>query len=117
MQRAWLDTLFNSMGFSNPSKVLFNILNKINEELDEDKTGPYFFGSEFSLVDIDFIPMFERMEGTLTYFQGIRIRGSGQWPNINKWVEAMETRDTYLATRSDYYTNAHASPPQLGDIP
>lgn len=31
----------------------------------------------------------------------------------HRWFAAMESRPTYLGTRSDYYTHAHDLPPQV----
>lgn len=75
--------------------------------------GSYFL-DDFSLVDIIFAPFLERMDASLTYYKGYQMRKNGEFKNITRWFEAMETRPTYMATRSDYYTHAHALPPQLG---
>lgn len=75
--------------------------------------GSYFL-DDFSLVDIVFAPFLERMDASLTYYKGFQMRKNGEYKNITRWFEAMETRPTYMATRSDYYTHAHALPPQLG---
>ncbi|PNW88790.1 hypothetical protein CHLRE_01g044700v5 [Chlamydomonas reinhardtii] len=76
--------------------------------------GPYFLGSDISLVDITFAPMLERAAASLTYYKGFHLRGQGRWPAVDRWFAAMESRPTYLGTRSDYYTHAHDLPPQLG---
>lgn len=34
-----------------------------------------------------------------------RIRGSGRYPAIDRWFEALETRPTYLGQKSDFYTH------------
>ena len=39
--------------------------------------GPYFLGSELSLVDITFTPMLERMAASLAYYKGMYMRGRG----------------------------------------
>eukprot|EP01025_Chloroclados_australasicus_P018932 TRINITY_DN2011_c0_g1_i1.p1 TRINITY_DN2011_c0_g1~~TRINITY_DN2011_c0_g1_i1.p1 ORF type:complete len:511 (-),score=60.95 TRINITY_DN2011_c0_g1_i1:294-1826(-) len=78
------------------------------------KGGPYFLGSEFTLIDIIFVPFLERMVASLCYYKGYQIRGTGKWPNIEKWFNALETRPTYLGTKSDHYTHCHDLPPQLG---
>lgn len=89
--------------------VFFEKLDVVDEELGKDQTGPYFFGSQFTLADINLIPTLERMEGVMTYLMGMRIRESKKWPNINKLMNAMETRESFIATRADYYTNAHVT--------
>lgn len=101
------DEMFKST--KSPYKMLFDTLDKINGELQKDKTGPYFFGSKFTLADISFVPRFERTEAKAMYYRGINIRDSNKWPNINEWIEAMETRESYLATRGDFYSNVHVN--------
>jgi len=45
----------------------------------------------------------------------VRIRGDrARFPALNRWFDAMETRDSYLGTKSDAYTHVHDLPPQLG---
>lgn len=45
----------------------------------------------------------------------MRIRGDrAKFPALNKWFDAMETRESYLGTKSDIYTHVHDLPPQLG---
>eukprot|EP00798_Chlamydomonas_sp_ICE-L_P023466 gene23465-17292_t len=70
--------------------------------------GPFFMGSALSLVDITFTPMIERMCASLAYYKGFHMRGSGRWPNVESWFNAMEQRPAYIGTRGDYYT--HATP-------
>jgi hypothetical protein len=36
--------------------------------------------------------------------QGFVMRGSGQFPALEAWFDAMESRPTYLGTKSDHYT-------------
>lgn len=76
--------------------------------------GPYFLGSQLSLVDVTFSSMLERMAASLAYYKGYYLRGKGIWPAVERWFDAMESRPTYLATRSDHYTHCHDLPPQLG---
>lgn len=76
--------------------------------------GPFFLGSEISLVDIVFVPFLERMVASIPYYKGLRLRGTGQWPNLEAWFAALELRPSYLGTKSDFYTHVHDLPPQLG---
>jgi glutathione S-transferase len=48
------------------------------------------------------------------YYKGLIVRGSGRWPAIERWFDALEQRSTYLGTKSDFYTHCHDLPPQLG---
>ena len=76
--------------------------------------GPYFLGKELSVVDLRFIPFVERQIASLTYFKGADyLRDPAKYPNIVKWLEAMESRPSFQATKSDYYTHSRALPPQL----
>lgn len=36
--------------------------------------------------------------------QGFVMRGSGNFPALEAWFDAMESRPTYLGTKSDHYT-------------
>jgi len=36
--------------------------------------------------------------------QGFVMRGSGKYPALEAWFNAMESRPTYLGTKSDHYT-------------
>jgi glutathione S-transferase len=42
------------------------------------------------------------------------MRGSGRFPALEAWFDAMESRATYVGTKSDHYTHCHDLPPQLG---
>ena len=46
--------------------------------------------------------------------QGMRVRGGGRFPNLDRWFEALEQRPAYVGTRSDYFTHVHDLPPQIG---
>ncbi|MEW5302529.1 MAG: hypothetical protein WDW36_005306 [Sanguina aurantia] len=76
--------------------------------------GPFFLGEDLSLVDITFTSILERTAASLAYYKGFPLRGTGRWPALERWFNALEARPTYLGTRSDYYTHAHDLPPQLG---
>ena len=39
--------------------------------------GPFFLGSDISLVDITFAPMLERANASLAYYKGFFMRGKG----------------------------------------
>ena len=58
------------------------------------------------------------MAASLLYFKGFQMRVvPGQptdYPNLNKWFDAMETLPSYQLTKSDYYTHSWDLPPQLG---
>jgi len=75
--------------------------------------GPYFL-TEFSIADIVFVPFLERMSASLFYYKGFQLRDSDKFPNISKWFDALETRETYRGTQSDFHTHCHDLPPQMG---
>jgi len=76
--------------------------------------GPFFLGGQLSLVDVTFTPMLERATASLAYYKGMYMRGTGRWPNLERWYASMEQRPTYMGTKSDFYTHCHDLPPQLG---
>ena len=73
--------------------------------------GPYFL-AEFSSADVIFIPYLERMNASLSYYKGYGLRH--HHPAIDRWFTALEQRSTYLGTQSDFHTQAHDLPPQMG---
>lgn len=76
--------------------------------------GPYFLGKEISVVDLRFIPFVERQLASLAYFKGADyLRDPNRYPNVVRWLEAMESRASFQVTKSDYYTHSRALPPQL----
>ncbi|CAM9246881.1 unnamed protein product [Ascophyllum nodosum] len=86
---------------------------KVNEALG-DGGGPYFLGKDLSFVDLMYTPFLERMSASLPYYKGLRVRGNPRWPFIDRWFDAMDTREVYRGAKSDYYTHCHDLPPQIG---
>ena len=76
--------------------------------------GPYFLGTDLSLVDLLFVSFAERAVASLLYYKGFEVRDVTRWPRVCAWFDALETRPSYLASVSDYYTHAMDLPPQLG---
>lgn len=109
----WLSWLCYSYNARSGRKQFENTLEEICREL-EINEGPFFLGNDISLVDITFTPMLERAAASLAYYKGFYMRGQGRYPALERWFAAMETRSTYLGTKSDYYTHCHDLPPQLG---
>eukprot|EP01013_Petalomonas_cantuscygni_P002317 TRINITY_DN12352_c0_g1_i1.p1 TRINITY_DN12352_c0_g1~~TRINITY_DN12352_c0_g1_i1.p1 ORF type:complete len:478 (-),score=67.58 TRINITY_DN12352_c0_g1_i1:197-1630(-) len=66
----------------------------------------------FSTADVVFVPYVERMAASLFYYKGLDIRAT--WPAMDRWFRALERRQTYLGTQSDFHTHAHDLPPQMG---
>ncbi len=73
--------------------------------------GPYFL-ERFGTADVVFTPYIERMSASLYYYKAYAIRQ--RHGAIARWFEAMETRETYRGTQSDFHTHAHDLPPQMG---
>ena len=59
--------------------------------------GPYFL-EEFSTADVVFVPYVERMNASLFYYKGFLLRDPQKFPNISRWFDALETRETYRGT-------------------
>lgn len=73
--------------------------------------GDYFL-EEFSIADVIFTPYVERMNASLYYYKGYSLREEN--PRFAAWFAAMERRETYRGTQSDFHTHAHDLPPQMG---
>lgn len=93
-------------------KQLYEELLDEMEEALSNEPGKFFLGDELSIVDIRFIPFIERQVASFAYFKGYDIR-DGSRPKILTWLQAMESRPSYQATKSDYYTHSQSLPPQL----
>lgn len=76
------------------------------------KTSSPYFLDDFSVVDVVFTPYVERMNASLYYYKGYSLREEN--PRLSAWFDAMETRNTYRGTQSDFHTHAHDLPPQMG---
>jgi glutathione S-transferase len=75
--------------------------------------GDYFL-EDFSTADVIFTPYIERMNASLFYYKGYALRDPEKRPRISAWFDAMETRETYCGTQSDFHTHCHDLPPQMG---
>lgn len=73
--------------------------------------SPYFL-DRFGVTDVIFTPYVERMNASLYYYKGYSLRESN--PRFSAWFDAMESRETYRGTQSDFHTHAHDLPPQMG---
>ena len=63
--------------------------------------GPYFMGNDISLVDIQFIPFFERFPSYEHYWD---IKIPKECINLLNWLNIMNTKESYLSTaNSDDY--------------
>lgn len=116
LQSVWFSLVFYPVeegeALDNAKKNFWNMLERINVEL-ESTTGSWFLdGDTPTLVDIMFIPTIERMIASALYWKGARVRG--KYRNLDRWLAAWEERPSYLASKSDYYTLIMAIPSQNG---
>ena len=73
---------------------------------------PFLRGSSPQTVDLIFIPYIERMNASLAYYKGYRIRK--EHPLIDRWLSSLEKLETYRGIQGDFHTHAHDLPPQMG---
>ena len=82
------------------------------EQALEAQGGPFLLGEDLTTADLVFVPYVERMSASLAYYKGLLLRQ--EHPAIHRWFCALEKRQTYLGTQSDFHTHAHDLPPQMG---
>ena len=90
-------------------------MRKVDDALG-DQPGPWFsdFSDGPSLVDLQYVSHVERIAASVPYWRGDVVRGSGAYPNLDRWFAAFEARPSYAASRSDWYTHVNDIPPQYG---
>ena len=114
---AWMYWLTGSRDPERYRQEFIGTLNDVEDAL-KAMGGPFFMGKQMTMVDIQFAPFLERMAASLLYFKGFQMRvppgTKTDFPNLNKWFDAMEKHESYTLTKSDYYTHCWDLPPQLG---
>lgn len=111
---AWLRWLTGSTTTNERSKMTFeSVLGRVESAL-SDSGGPYFLGEAFSLIDCIFAPFMERMMATLCFYKGFLMRNNPEYKCVERWFQAMESRDSFLHIKSDWFTHAMDMPPQVG---
>ena len=114
---SWMYWLTGNGG-SRAKAEFVETLNQVELALSQSKGGPFFMGKDVTIVDFMFAPFLERMAASLLFFKGFMMRvpdnTQTDFPNLNKWFDAMETLESYQLTKSDYYTHCWDLPPQLG---
>mmetsp|Transcript_54554 Transcript_54554/g.152173 ORF Transcript_54554/g.152173 Transcript_54554/m.152173 type:complete len:497 (+) Transcript_54554:44-1534(+) len=109
---AWCSFVFH--GGNGAQWQFERTMDKVEAALGE-TPGPWFLHTDGpSLVDLQYVSHVERMVASVPYWKGVVIRGSGMYPNIERWFEAFEQRPSYTATKSDWYTHIKDIPPQYG---
>lgn len=78
--------------------------------------GPWFFQYDYpTMIDFVYVSHVERMLASCAYWKGLDLRDpKWNFKGLNRWLEAFEKRESYLAFKSDYYTNVKDIPPQYG---
>jgi glutathione S-transferase len=112
--RAWCNWLcYPAMlpGADKRNREQFTGVVAMVEEALAETPSPYFL-DDFSTADIVFTPYVERMNASLYYYKGYSLREEN--PRLSNWFDAMESRDTYRGTQSDFHTHSHDLPPQMG---
>jgi len=82
------------------------------EQALQQTSGPWLRGTHPETVDLVFVPYVERMNASLAYYKGYRLRR--EHPVIDQWLRALEELEVYRGTQSDFHTHAHDLPPQMG---
>eukprot|EP00596_Hydrurales_sp_CCMP1899_P004116 CAMPEP_0119039994 /NCGR_PEP_ID=MMETSP1177-20130426/9779_1 /TAXON_ID=2985 /ORGANISM="Ochromonas sp, Strain CCMP1899" /LENGTH=464 /DNA_ID=CAMNT_0007004597 /DNA_START=243 /DNA_END=1634 /DNA_ORIENTATION=+ len=105
---SWLTSRSGASAAVEMDKILINVDRELGVA-----AGPYFLGTEMSLVDVMFTPFLERMAASLPYYKGFIVRDK-KYPNLLRWFEAMDERSSYQGIKSDYYSHCQDLPPQIG---
>lgn len=82
------------------------------EQALQQSPGPFLDPAAPGTADLVFVPYVERMNASLAYYKGYRLRH--EHPAIDAWFQALEQLATYRGTQSDHHTHAHDLPPQMG---
>ena len=96
-----------------------NCLETVNTAL-SNTDGPYFLDYTIdtpTMIDFVFASHIERMVASCAYWKGMNLRSAVEYPKLDavqKWMDALEKHDYYLAFKSDYYTHVKDIPPQYG---
>lgn len=116
---AWMGWLRSGGNSEGNKRNMDSILALVESALIE-SGGPFFMGSDVSIVDVQFLSFLERICASLLFFKGYTIRippGSKQpnpFPAINRWFDALEEKPAYQLGKGDYYSHCWDLPPQLG---
>lgn len=115
----WLCTPGLSLKQEQACKEQFQVIARMMEQQLKVEEGPWLDptsntpnSSPPGSADVVFIPYLERMNASLAYYKGFRLRE--EHPAINEWFKALEKLDVYRGTQGDIHTHAHDLPPQMG---
>ena len=103
-------------GMSSSMEGFLDCIRKVDQELLQTK-GPWFFDEQEypTMIDFIYVSHVERMLASCAYWKGLNLRDS-KWnlKGLNRWLEAFEKREAYLAFKGDYFTHVMDIPPQYG---
>ena len=108
----WLCSPGLNLRQQNQAKEQFRAVAKRFEQELNTTPGPWLRGDQPETVDLLFVPYVERMNASLAYYKGYRLRR--EHPSIDRWFRALESLATYRGTQSDMHTHVHDLPPQMG---
>jgi glutathione S-transferase len=112
-----MNMLGNKNKMSGAMSGFLDCIEKVDAELNSTQ-GPWFFESDYpTMIDFVFISHVERMLASCAYWKGLDLRSGemrSRFGALNRWLDAFDKRESYLAFKSDYYTNVKDIPPQYG---
>ncbi|GAA6616884.1 glutathione S-transferase family protein [Scytonema sp. NUACC26] len=97
------------MGTSADEQELTTIQASFEAKLDElEQTlakypGSYFL-SMFSLADIIYAPLLDRLAASLPVYRNYHIKGNPRFPNLNAWFTALNDRPAFARVKTDAAT-------------
>lgn len=97
------------MGTSADDDELASLQASCEAKLDEleqalAKSPSSYFLSTFSLVDIMYCPLIERLAASLPVYRNYHIKGNPRFPNLNAWLAALNDRPAYARVKTDAAT-------------
>ena len=120
--RSWCDWLCRSNFFNFENNLKKNNMIKNLEELEKllSQSSSGFIDPvnitpnklQPGTGDIIFIPYIERINASLFYYKGYKLRK--EFPLINKWMTLLESENEYTGSQGDFHTHSHDLPPQMG---
>lgn len=110
--------LMGSSEMSGAMQGFLDCLKKVDNAL-ASTSGPWFYDTADhpTMIDFVYVSHVERMLASCAFWKGLDLRSAEykqQFPALNKWLDAFEKRECYLAFKSDYYTHVRDIPPQYG---
>jgi glutathione S-transferase len=90
-------------------------LQQVEAALGAYQDGPWFLpGAEPSVVDCVFAPKVERVVAACLYWKALDLRDRAAYPNLVRWLDALDARPSFAAFKSDFYTLVTAMEPLFG---